>query len=206
VFELETLTGPALRALIEGGRTTVVVPFGSIEHHGGHLPMGADSLLAEAVGCEVASRLHAILAPTVRVGCAGRHRHRAGTLTLRAETLTEVATELGESLAQHGFRVVVLSSTHGGNAGPLRAAAARLNCSLDGVVACSPEGDVGPDPGAHSGEWLTSVLLTLRPDLVAIERAGSDLQRSASAQRGRDHIERFIASIVDAVQSIPPAA
>jgi creatinine amidohydrolase len=206
--ELETLTGPALAALIEGGQTTAVVPFGSIEHHRGHLPTGADSLLAEAVGREVASRLDAILAPTVRVGCADRHRHRTGTLTLRAETLTEVAVELGECLAQHGFRVIVLCSTHGGNAAPLRAAAARLNRSLQGVVACSPEGEVGSDPGAHSGKWLTSVLLALRPDLVEIERAGSELQaelRSASAQRGRNHIERLIASIVDAVRSTPVA-
>jgi creatinine amidohydrolase/Fe(II)-dependent formamide hydrolase-like protein len=208
VCELETLSGPALRALIERGRTTVVVPFGSIEDQRGHLPTGADSLLADAVGREVASRLDAILAPTVRVGCAGRHRHRGGTLTLRAATLTEVAVELGESLAQHAFRMIVLCSTHGGNAAPLLAAAARLNRSLQGVVACAPEGDVGPDSGAHSGKWLTSVLLTLRPDLVEIERAGSDLQaelRSASAQRGRDHLERFIASIVDAVQSTPAA-
>ncbi len=206
--ELEALSGPALRALIERGRTTVVVPFGSIEDQRGHLPTGADALLADAVGREVACRLDAILAPTVRVGCADRHRHRAGTLTLRAATLTEVAVELGESLAQHGFRMIVLCSTHGGNAAPLLAAATRLNRSLQGVVACAPEGDVGPDPGAHSGKWLTSVLLTLRPDLVEIERAGSDLQaelRSASAPRGRDHLERFIAGIIDAVQSTPAA-
>jgi creatinine amidohydrolase len=206
VDELETLTGPALRALIDGGRATVVVPFGSIEHQRGHLPTGADSLLADAVGREVASRLDAVLAPTVRVGCADRHVHHAGTLSLRAATLTEVAVELGQSLAHHGFRVIVLCSTHGGNAAPLRAAAARMNRSLQGVVARAPEGDVGPDPGAHSGEWLTSVLLTLRPDLVAIEQASGDLQaelRSASAQRGRGHIERFVASIVDAVQSAP---
>ncbi len=204
--ELEMLTGPALRALIDRGTAIVVVPFGSIEHQDGHLPTGADSLLADAVGREVASRLNAVLAPTVRVGCAEQHMQRAGTLTLRAETLTQVAVELGESLAQHGFRVIVLCSTHGGNTAPLRTAAARMNRSLEDVVACAPEGDVGPEPGAHSGEWLTSVLLTLRPDLVEIEQASCDLQtelRSASAHRGRRHLERFIASIVNAVQTAP---
>jgi len=201
------LTGPALRALVEDGSTTVVVPFGSIEHQSGHLPTGADSLLADAVGREVAARLAAVLAPTVRVGCADQHMHRVGTLSLRAETLTQVAVEFGESLARLGFRVIVLCSTHGGNVAPLRAAAAHLNNSLQGVVACAPQGDVGPDPGAHSGQWLTSALLALRPDLVEIDRSSSDLQtelRSASAQRGHDHIERFITSIIDAVQS-PPA-
>jgi creatinine amidohydrolase len=204
VYELETLTAPALGRLIDGGVSIGVVPFGSIEHHGGHLPVGTDAVLADAIGREVARRLDAVLAPTVRVGCAERHMQLLGTLTLHAETLTDVAVEMAESLARLGFRVIVLLSTHGGNAAPLDTAVTRLGMSLDGAVACAPQGDVGPQPGAHSGEWVTSVMLAIRPDLVEAERANVDLAtelQSADPQRGARHLERFVASIVHGVRS-----
>jgi creatinine amidohydrolase len=191
VYELEALTSPALRELVDRGVRTVIVPFGSIEQQGDHLPLGADAVLADVVGREVAARLDAVLAPTVRVGHAEQHMHGAGTLTLRPETLTDLAVEIGESLATHGFRVIVLVSTHGGNAAALRAAAERLNTTLDGVTAYAPEGDVGPDPGSHSGEWLTSVMLAVRPDLVQMQEAGA-----ADPERGAAHVERFVTAIV----------
>jgi creatinine amidohydrolase/Fe(II)-dependent formamide hydrolase-like protein len=126
-------------------------------------------------------------------------------MTLQATTLTEVAIELAESLAAQGFAAIVLLSTHGGNSAALDAAVARLVASLDGAIVCAPRGDVGPQPGAHSGEWLTSVLLALRPDLVEPQRASSELASevgAAAAQRGTDHIERFVASIVESVRTI----
>ena len=63
----------------------------------------------------------------------------------------------------------------------------------------APRGDVGPNPSAHSGEWLTSVMLALRPDLVHIEQAPTELAAEvaqASATRGREHLERFVVSVV----------
>jgi creatinine amidohydrolase len=204
MYELEALTSPALRALIDRGITTVIVPFGSIEHHGGHLPLGSDALLADRIGQEVAARLDAVLAPTVRVGYAEQHLPGAGTLTVRPATLTDVAVEIGESLAIHGFQVVAMVSTHGGNTAPLRAAVERLNETLDGAIACAPVGDVGPDPGSHSGEWLTSVMLALRPDLVEIKGAPRDLTDEVSAansELGAMHIERFVIAIVRGVRT-----
>jgi creatinine amidohydrolase len=188
MYELEALTAPALRRLLDRGVTTVVVPFGSVENQGEHLPLGADALLADAVGREVARRVDAVLAPTIRVGAAEQHMHLLGTLTVSAATLADVAVEIGESLARHGFRTIPFVSTHGGNTGPLRAAVERL-----GAFACAPEGDVGPDPGAHSGEWLTSVMLALRPELVDPEAAGS-------AERGAAHLERFVSAVVEGVR------
>jgi creatinine amidohydrolase len=202
VYELETLTAPELTRLVAGGVTTAVVPFGSLEHQGGHLPIGADSVLADAVAREVARRLGAVLAPTVRVGCAEQHADLAGTLTLRAGTVTDVAVELAESLARQGFTRIVLVSTHGGNRAALDAAVARVGASARGATLCAPQGDVGAHPGAHSGQWLTSAMLALRPDLVKLEHSGPDLAdelREAGADRGADHVERFVTSIVDAV-------
>jgi creatinine amidohydrolase len=195
VYELEALSSPALRRLIDGGVTTVVVPFGSVEQQGSHLPLGADAIVADVVGREVAARVDAVLAPTVRVGVAEQHMHGAGTLTLRPATLTDLAFEIGRSLAQHGFQVIALVSTHGGNTAALNAAAERLNDACKGVTACAPRGDVGPDPGDHSGEWLTSVMLAIRPDLVQTEGVGA-----ADRDRGAAHLERFVAAIAREIQ------
>lgn len=203
VHELERLTARQLQQLIEDGISTAVVPFGSVEHHGGHLPLGADAILADAVGAEVARRLGAVLAPTVRVGCSGRHRHLPGTLTLAPETLTRLAVEHTRALARHGLTLIVLLSAHGGNQPALDAAVAELGARLPGVAVCAPRGDAGPDPGAYSGAWLTSVMLALRPDLVELAHASPDLARelaTATATRGQACIERFTASVVASVR------
>jgi creatinine amidohydrolase len=209
MYELEALTSPTLRRLLDRGVTTVVVPFGSVEQHGAHLPLGSDAWLADLVGREVAARVDAVLAPTVRVGYAEPHMHFAGTLTLRPATLSDVAFDIGASLAKHGFRTIALVSTHGGNTAPLGAAVARLSGTLDGAVACAPSGDVGPDAGSHSGEWLTSVMLALRPELVDLQAASSDVAaelREATAERGAAHVERFVSAIVSGVRAAAGAA
>jgi creatinine amidohydrolase/Fe(II)-dependent formamide hydrolase-like protein len=93
------------------------------------------------------------------------------------------------------MRVIALVSTHGGNAAALGAATNRLNAALGSAVACAPRGDVGPSPGKHSGAWLTSVMLHLHPELVG---SRSSIE-GATAARGAEHIERFVASIVSEV-------
>src|SRR3954453_263841 len=125
MYYLEELSAPALSRLLGAGVSTAVVPFGSIEHHGAHLAVGVDAVLADAVGREVARELGAVLAPTVRVGDAEQHAQLTGTMTLRADTLSDVAVELSESLLRQAFTRIVLVSTHGGNRGALDAAVAR---------------------------------------------------------------------------------
>jgi creatinine amidohydrolase len=206
VQELEALTASQLRESVASGIATAVVPFGSIEHQGAHLPLGADALVADAVGLEVANSLDALLVPTFRVGCAAGHAALAGTLSLSARTIGDLARGVALGLARDGARVIAFVSTHGGNLEPLRAAAARLSETLPACVVCAPRGDLGPRPGAHSGEWLTSVMLALRPELVQIEQAaaelGGELAR-ASSERGREHLERFVASVVAQVPATP---
>lgn len=203
MYELDALSARELQQLIDGGASTVVLPFGSIEHQGSHLPVGADAILADTVGAGVAHRLGAVLAPTLRVGCSERHRHLPGTLSLNAATLTAVAVDETHGLAQQGFTAVVLLSTNGGNDLALDAAVAELRTSLPSVAVRAPRGDVGPSPGSHSGSWLTSVMLALRPDLVHLDEVGTELAaevRTANAERGREHIERFVTSIVRRLQ------
>jgi creatinine amidohydrolase len=211
MMKLEELTSPELRRVVESGDATAVVPFGSVEAHGGHLPLGSDALLADFVGAAVAERLGAVLAPTVRVGCAEAHMQGSGTLSVPPETLRDVALHIARSLITHGFRVIVLISTHGGNRAVLENAARQLNEQQTDVLACAPRGDLGPTPGTHSGKWLTSVMLVLRPDLVDVECADADIKaeaRNASAERGADILERFVSAMVATVrdQARPPGS
>jgi creatinine amidohydrolase len=202
--EYELLTAPALRRLINEGADTAVVPFGSIEHQGGHLPLGADALLADLVGREVARRLDAVLLPTVRVGCAEQHLDGAGTVSVARETVTELAVAISASLANQGFRLIVLVSIHGGNTEALGAAVERFNRTYTSAYARVVRGEVGPEPGSHSGHWLTSVMLALRPELVDLPAATPELRdelRTASADRGAIYFERFVSAIVVAVRS-----
>jgi mycofactocin precursor peptide peptidase len=195
VRELELLTAPALRQLLASGTDTVVVPFGSVEDQNGHLPLGADSLLADLVAREVAARLDAVLAPTMRVGAGP-----PGTLSIQDGTLTDTALALAASLAATGFRLIVLLPIHGGNAEPLNVAVARFNERGGPARACAPRGDVGPDPESHSGRWLTSVMLAFRAEVVELAAADSSLRAElseADAERGAAYFERFVSSIVE---------
>jgi creatinine amidohydrolase len=205
-MKLEELSSSELRRVVESGVATAVVPFGSVEGHGGHLPVGSDALLADVVGEAVADRLGAVLAPTVRVGCAEAQVQEPGTLSVPAETLCDLALNIARRLITDGFRVIVLLSTHGGNQAILEGAARQLNEQHPEVLACAPRGDVGPAPGARSGEWLTSVMLVVRPDLVNVESADADVKdeaRAATAERGAHNLERFVSAMVETVRDQP---
>lgn len=82
MHELEMLTARQLHRQVDAGYSPVVVPFGSLENHGGHLPLGADMILADAGGAQVAQRLGAVLAPAVRIGDSVRRQELFGRLSL----------------------------------------------------------------------------------------------------------------------------
>lgn len=189
-IELEQLTTSELEDAIAGGMTTVVLPIGSVAQHGRHLPLGTDAMLGDELGRRVAERLGAVVAPTVRIGCADAHGSFPGTLTLTRDTLRKVAVEIGLSLARHGFRLIILLPTHCGNVAAVEAAVEDLNDTLEGAVAYGPVNDIERDvleyaagnasrengvtltqSGAHAGEFETSAMLALRPELVRRERA-----------------------------------
>jgi creatinine amidohydrolase len=185
-IELEGLTWPEVRDEIEGGRDTIVVSFGAVEQHGHHLPLATDSIFGDELGRAVAERLDAFQAPTVRVGCSRHHLAFAGTMSLDEETFQAVVRDLVASLARHGFRRIVLLPTHGGNFGPLAGALERIE-PPDGVnvigvtdLALLVNATLGlgaqlgvPSSagGLHGGEWETSLMLALRPELVHMDRA-----------------------------------
>jgi creatinine amidohydrolase/Fe(II)-dependent formamide hydrolase-like protein len=233
-LELETLTWPEVRQEIEAGRDTIVVAFGAVEQHGHHLPLGTDSIFGDELSRRLAERLDAFRAPTVRIGCSRHHLAFPGTMSIEEETFHAVVGDLVRGWARHGFRRIVLLPTHGGNFAPLDGALAKLG-ALDGVrvvgisdLALLVQATLGlgaelgvpaSEGGLHGGEWETSMMLALRPELVKMDRAlpgytgdveaglatffekGVDAlsdtgvigdPRNASAEHGRLYIERLL--------------
>jgi creatinine amidohydrolase len=185
-IELDTLTWPEVKAEIEGGRDTVVVAFGATEQHGLHMPLATDALIGDHFARELAERLNAFVAPTVRVGCSSHHLAFAGSLSIEEETFHAIVADLVSSLTASDFRRIVLIPTHGGNFAPLAAAVEKLPAEhRERVVAITDLGvlfqvaQLGVDEhgvplnegGLHAGEWETSMLLAIHPELMKMDRA-----------------------------------
>ncbi|MFL5824300.1 MAG: creatininase family protein [Solirubrobacteraceae bacterium] len=180
------MSWPEVQAELAGGRDTVVIAFGATEQHGPHMPLATDALLGDHLARLVADELDAFVAPTVRVGCSEHHLEFPGTLSISEETFAGVVGDLVRSLARGGFRRVVLLPTHGGNFGPLAAAIEKLGSvpgievqALTDLQALLAIAQLGADEhgvpmnegGLHAGEWETSMLAAIHPELVHPERA-----------------------------------
>lgn len=153
---------------------TVVVPVGSFEQHGPHLPFDTDAVIASAVGARVADHLGAALLPSLMYGSSGEHQSFAGTVSIGAEALRLVIVELVRSLRTWAGRIVLVNG-HGGNAPALAASVAQLVAEGHEVgwvpcewISCTPD---GLPWDAHAGRSETSLMLHLDPDRVDLTRA-----------------------------------
>jgi creatinine amidohydrolase len=144
-----------------------VVPLGSTEQHGPHLPLGTDTDIAVALADRLADgRDDVVVAPALPYGSAGEHAGFCGTLSIGAAALERVVVELVRSA--DAFAGVVLVSGHGGNAEPVAAAEALLRSEGRRVLAWSPR---VPGGDAHAGRTETSLLLALAPGRVQLSAA-----------------------------------
>lgn len=158
-----------------GRRPSVLVPLGSLEQHGPHLPLDTDAaiatavagrlaeLLAERAGCAGAGEV--LVAPVVVYGSSGEHQSFPGTVSVGAEALRVIVVELVRSLRTWAGRVVLVNG-HGGNLPPLDDAVAQLLAEGHDVVrvSCATE-----DVDLHAGRTETSLMLHLRPGAVRLD-------------------------------------
>lgn len=146
----------------------LVVPLGSVEQHGHHLPLATDTAVAAAVARAALPELDAaVLAPAMPYGASGEHEGFPGTVSVGTEALTDVLVELGRSACRWARRVLVVNG-HGGNVEALRAAVPLLR-SEDRDVAWFACGVPGGD--AHAGRTETSLMLHVEPAEVRLEAA-----------------------------------
>lgn len=140
------------------GKRAVVIPVGSVEQHGPHLPLGTDALIAEGVSDYIAGRINAVVAPTIALGVSKEHMDFPGTLTLSEETFVKEIEEACGSLLKHGFREVILVNGHGGNRKALSLVKMKGVSILDIISQIK-----GYD---HAGEVETSMMFYLHPEMV----------------------------------------
>jgi creatinine amidohydrolase len=168
--QLAGLTSPEVAERAAAG-AVLVVPVGSTEQHGPHLPLSTDADLAVALCAQLGaepgeSGRPVVVAPPVAYGSSGEHEGFAGTISIGQEAVELVLVELGRS-ATRTFARVLLVSTHGGNTEAVRRAVARLRHESRDVSVWLPRwsGD------AHAGRAETSLQLALAPDAVRLDRA-----------------------------------
>jgi creatinine amidohydrolase len=164
---LDALSWPAIREYLERDDRAIVV-FGSTENNGPHLPLGSDTLAADAVAEEAARRTGVLVAPTIPWGNSSVNMGFAGTITLEPRLLEALVGGICSSLAFHGFRRFAVVSGHYGNVWPVASVAetlrdqgllvAQLDLWRTVERDCRDLAVTSKMPFGHGGEMMTSVV------------------------------------------------
>lgn len=192
-------------AALDRARAIAVLPVAATEQHGPHLPLSVDTDLVDGVvqAClpHLPADLPAWFLPTQAVGYSPEHTAFAGTLTLKAETVIRLWTDIAESVAASGVKKLVLFNSHGGQVSLMDVVARDWRARL-GMLVYSVSwfnlpmtDDSGMDAnalfsagehrfGVHAGDVETSMMLALRPDRVRMS-AAQDFQSSAQDRAAR---------------------
>jgi creatinine amidohydrolase len=178
-IEWGRLRAPQLRELASKD-AVVIVPIGSTEQHGPHLPTQVDCLLVGEVARRAASRAYptvpTLITPTIWSGLAEHHMSLGATLSVDFQTFFALVRGICRSLVRHGFRNVLLLNGHGGNIAALTVAVNELAVELEAPIATATyfilaQQEIGKilevQKGVrHACEAETSMVLALAPELV----------------------------------------
>ncbi len=157
-----------------------IIPIGSVEQHGYHLPLGTDSYVAKILGEEAAEKTGAIVTPPVWFGWSPHHMALPGTVTIRPDVLVEYVYDVISSLNQHGYRKFVLINGHRiVNVTWMQIAAQKAQSNLGVKVKIFDPAfmskdivkELGFGPVGHSEEIETSHILYKMPEFVHLEKA-----------------------------------
>lgn len=162
-----------------------ILPVGSFEQHGPHLPLDTDNRIAEAMALETAKRSVGMVLPVLNVGYAWVWRGKPGILTFRFDTYMAMIRDIAESLEGWGVKALFVLSAHGSNPQPVKHAIremihdtydiAVLNSLYAGLNEMLAECDSERwHNDIHAEEIETALMLAIAPELVHMERAAAD--------------------------------
>ena len=181
---------------------TILIPVGSTEQHGPHLPLGSDTIIPIGVCTRIARKIGALVGPPIYTVISSYHMAWPGTITLRESTFIDLIKDYCRSLVKHGFKRIILVNEHGGNSAPLAIASRQLTEELSPVkfipivMVDFLEKDefkkyYGLKGGSHSNEYETATILALRPELVRMENAVAEWPEKfiKFLEEGMDHMQ-----------------
>jgi len=176
------MSWPEIKLAASEGRIPLI-PVGSTEQHGPHLPTKTDAFIVEEICKAAASKIpdDAIVLPCVAYGYNEHHFDFPATIHINHETLIRFVIDIGKSLAHHGFRKIIIVNGHGSNTAPMELAARRITLETPAICASLTYLSLSPEvfklmvaEEAHGGDIETSIMLYLAPHLVDMSKAVRD--------------------------------
>ena len=182
--QLERLSQPVAASMLAATGTAVLCA-GSVEQHGGHLPLGTDAFAAQSIAERVAYRLDTVVAPLGPIGVAPYHLPWPGSLSLSPATLSAVLVDVCAALSQAQVSRILLVNWHEGNSATLRIAAAQAQQSYPVSVVIAETHVIThslyPDEMefTHAGSMETAAVLAYDSGLVHLDRRTEAGDRTA---------------------------
>jgi creatinine amidohydrolase len=185
-YRYEDLTWPEIKDAIKKEKVVVLV-VGSVEQHGPALPVGTDSFLGYEICRRAAEKVpdDVLLLPPVYFGVSEHHMDFPGTITIKGETFFRYITEICQSLVRHGFKKILLVTSHGGNIQSVGDVTREIALTTDTLcmslmyfslildeIKALRESEIGGI--GHACELETSMMLYIRPELVIKELVAKD--------------------------------
>lgn len=168
-----------------------LLPVGSIEQHGPHLPLDVDAFDADYLARQVAGRCSdpkPVVLPLIPYGVSYHHDEFPGTISIKNETLSQLVYEIGLRAARNGIKKFLIINGHGGNGPALNFAAQMINRDAH-ILVCVDSGEtsdvdiygmISTPNDVHAGEIETSTTLAVRPHLVRMQQAKKSVPRFSS--------------------------
>ncbi len=159
----------------------VIIPIGSVELEGPHLPLGGDTIVAEGISKEVSEELGVMIGPVIPVGYSKWFEPFSGTISIENETLCRFIHDYCRSLIRHGVRRIIFFNAHRGNNAAIEIVSHKLINEAGvrvGMVSLwklaedlvRGTGIISEEKFTHAGELMTSLILALHPETVVSEK------------------------------------
>lgn len=181
----DQLTSPQVDALDRN--IPAILPVSATEQHGAHLPLATDRLIGEHFCQKLDEQIgeQVLILPSVGIGCSEHHKDFAGSLSVQHQTFLQQLTDIADCVAGYGFKNLLVLNSHGGNQAIGQSFVEiygyrhpELNLAIATWWRIAAEAlhrlnDTGPGGAGHAGEFETSLMLLIAPNLVHLDQLQS---------------------------------